>query len=84
MDQDKEIEKLRRGIDDLDRELIDVLARRMKFVASIRKLRKEPVDDDRHGEVLQTRPSWGSSRDLSANFIRDLFERILKFTEKNE
>ena len=84
MDQDKELERLRKSIDDLDRELIDVLARRMKFVETIQRYKKGIVDPERHGEIMRTRPTWGSSRNLSGNFVRELFERILRYTEKKE
>ena len=85
---DKMLEKLRKSVDDLDRELIEVLAQRMKFVETIRAHKKksgsDPLDKERHDEILHTRPNWGSNRNLSTNFVRELFERILRYTEKNE
>lgn len=78
----RELEKLRQKIDDSDRDIIEALANRMKVVEEVRTYKKannmDAFDEERQQDVLSTRVAWGRSRNLSANFIRELFERILR------
>lgn len=71
------LETLREKIDELDQELIDTLAERMKVINQIGEYKKENnvtvFQLERFQEIIRTRPEWGQKQQLTPEFITELF-----------
>jgi chorismate mutase len=78
----RELEKLREKIDSADRELLEVLSKRMRLVEAIGELKRaeglEIEDKARWDDLLHKRVSWAGGLHLSSELIRDIFELIHK------
>ena len=74
------INQLRRQIDELDNQLIDLLSRRMRVCREIGIYKKEHdmtvVQTERYNELLQQRASQGEACGMSPAFISHVFESV--------
>ncbi len=77
---EEEIKKLRDSIDDLDKEIVDAIAKRMTLVKQVGELKKknnvEVVQNDRWQQLLKSRMSWSSESGMSAEEIKELFTTL--------
>lgn len=71
---------LRKDIDELDDELIDLLAKRMRISRKIGEYKKEHdmaiVQTKRYSEILDKRGAQGSLKGIEAECIKNIFEHI--------
>ena len=76
----KTLEELRKEIDVIDEELLQVLAKRMHIVREIGKLKKEhnitPLDEDRWQEVLHQIIETAKKHNLPETSIKKIYELI--------
>ncbi len=76
------LKKFRQEIDEIDRELLAIMAKRVNLVREIGKVKKEnninPLDSKRWKEVLESRLSIAKSLNLSEEFIKNLYVLIHK------
>lgn len=88
-----QLELIREQIDDVDRELLEILSRRMSLVekaGEYKKLNNVTVfQRERWKKVFETRPEWAQALRLNPDFAKDLFqlihtESIKKQTEVKE
>ncbi len=74
------ITQLRKQIDELDNEIMDVLARRMKVCREIGYYKKEHnmtvLQTNRYNEILNKRGAQGALSGMDAEFIARVFENI--------
>ena len=74
------LKDLRQEIDELDNELIDLLAKRMKVCRSIGEYKKESgmtiVQTRRYSEILDKRGAQGSLLGIDTQCIKNIFEHI--------
>jgi len=74
------LKDLRQEIDELDNELIDLLAKRMKICRSIGEYKKESgmtiVQTRRYSEILDKRGAQGSLLGIDTHCIKNIFEHI--------
>jgi len=81
-----EIERLRKRIDEIDQELVDLLCKRFSVVKELgeikRKAKLPPVDVGRRTRVLRNAERFAAKGGLDPSFTRSLFERILTYSEK--
>lgn len=74
------IEELRKQIDEIDAELIDVLARRAQVVTAIGTWKKQlglnSRDDRRFQEVLEDRIKQGKNQGIPADVISKIWHEI--------
>lgn len=74
------LQNFRDQINGVDRELVDLLARRTVLVTEVGRLKKiaqlPPLDPIRWQHVLDTRTKWGSELGLDPQFIQDIYNRI--------
>lgn len=74
------LENLREKIDELDQELVDVLAERMKVVSQLGEFKRENnvtvFQLERFQEIIKTRPEWGKIKQLTPEFLVELFTAI--------
>ena len=71
---------MRKEIDDIDNELIDLLAKRMKICRNIGEYKKENgmtiVQTRRYSEILDKRGAQGSLLGIDRLCIKNIFEHI--------
>lgn len=75
-----QLEALREKIDNLDQELIEILATRSKLIEKIGEYKKENnvtvFQLERWNEIMKTRPEWGEQSQLAKEFIQELYRVI--------
>jgi len=71
---------LRKQIDELDNQLMDLLAKRMRVCREIGQYKKEHnmtvLQTARYGEILDKRGAQGSLCGMDAEFVRNIFEEV--------
>jgi|SRR5574344_127083 chorismate mutase len=71
---------LRKQIDELDNQLMDLLAKRMRVCREIGQYKKEHnmtvLQTARYGEILDKRGAQGSLCGMDADFVRKIFEGV--------
>lgn len=74
------ISQLRSQIDDLDNQLMDLLAKRMRVCREIGQYKKEHnmtvLQTNRYNEILDKRGAQGALCGMSSEFIKQVFEMI--------
>lgn len=79
---------LRREIDELDNQLLDVLAKRMRISREIGVYKKEHnmaiLQTNRYGEILEKRIANGMKLDMSEEFLRIVLEAIHEESVRNQ
>lgn len=74
------IHMLRKQIDELDNQLIELLAKRMRVCREIGQYKKEHnmtvLQTSRYNEILDKRGAQGALCGMSADFIRSVFEEV--------
>lgn len=74
------LEALRKQIDELDNQLLELLAKRMRVCREIGTYKKEHnltvVQTARYTEILDKRGAQASLCGMTDSFIRDIFEHI--------
>ena len=79
-ESDKSLENLREQIDELDHELLCVLAKRMDIVREVGKYKQErgipPLDEKRWQEVLRSKLLLALSLNISEKFIENIYNLI--------
>lgn len=84
---DNELERLRRKVDSIDEELLEVVAKRMRLIERIGIYKKENnitiFQPQRLTEIRETRTMFGSKLKLEADFVRrllkDLHDESIRF-----
>ena len=79
-DGQEELNWLRAEIDDLDEQLWDTIAQRMKVSKRIGKWKKQhgipPLQPLRYQEILEQRQQWATKNGLSKSFVEQLWNTI--------
>ena len=74
------IRQLRHRIDELDNQLMDLLAKRMRICREIGQYKKEHnmtvLQTKRYSEILAKRGAQGAQCGMSADFVANVFEHI--------
>ena len=74
------IHVLRKQIDELDNQLIELLAKRMRVCREIGQYKKEHnmtvLQTSRYNEILDKRGAQGALCGMSADFVRSVFEEV--------
>ena len=78
---DMELEDLRKRIDELDCELLDVISRRlalMPMVADVKREQNAPVNqEDRERELMEGMRKMAQERGMSADFVERIMAEII-------
>ena len=76
----KNLNELRRQIDECDNDLMDILAKRMRVCREIGTFKKEHnmtiLQTGRYNEILDKRGAQGSLCGMDADFVKQVFELI--------
>lgn len=71
---------LRKKIDNIDKEIIQLLVKRLAIVAKIAKYKKgnnmEVLQKSRWGSILRSRKAWADRKKISKTFIENIFRLI--------
>ena len=74
------LSEIRESIDDVDKEIIDVIAKRIGLVEKIGEFKKEQdlttFQVDRWNEIFTSRLDWAIEKGLDKDFIEDLYKVI--------
>lgn len=77
-----ELTTLRASIDELDRNLIHLLAKRQKLARSVATLKIQDNmalwAEKRVDSILKTRAQWAKEYEMNPRLIEDLFRRIIE------
>jgi isochorismate pyruvate lyase len=78
----RNLDEIRSCIDSIDKDLIDILSKRMSYVHAASKFKKNNSDvraDDRVKLMLETRKMWAKESGIDQDFIAELFGAITSF-----
>ena len=74
------LDEIREGIDDVDKEIVDIISKRIELVKKIGEFKKEQdlttFQVDRWNEVFKSRIDWAIEKGLEKDFIKDLYKVI--------
>ncbi|RPH02131.1 MAG: 3-deoxy-7-phosphoheptulonate synthase [Amoebophilaceae bacterium TMED152] len=74
------LDEIREGIDDVDKEIVDIISKRIELVKKIGEFKKEQdlttFQVDRWNEVFKSRMDWAKEKGLEKDFIEDLYKVI--------
>ena len=76
----KTLEELRKEIDEIDEELLNILSKRMDVVRAIGKVKKEnnrnPLDEKRWNDVLERIKSKSKNLSISEELVKKIYDEI--------
>ena len=74
------LNEIRESIDEVDKEIVDVIAKRIALVEKIGEFKKETdlttLQVDRWNEIFKSRLDWAIEKGLDKDFIEDLYKVI--------
>jgi chorismate mutase len=74
------LDEIRDDIDDVDKEIIDIISKRIQLVEKIGEFKKEQdlttFQVDRWNEIFKSRIDWAKGKGLDKDFIEDLYKVI--------
>lgn len=82
------LNKCRKDIDKIDKDIINLLSKRMKIAKKIGNFKqKEAIDikdKKREKEVLKRVKKYGKSQKIDLKFVEDLYKKIIENSRKIE
>ena len=87
MDSGSELQSLRREIDEIDRQLLALLARRMRLVLRVGDYKREheiPVYDPERERAILDRLAAHAPSPLTADSVKRVFERLIDESRRLE
>lgn len=83
-DRAPDLRETRDLIDDLDRNLVQIIARRAQFARRAGRakanLGKEVIDPERERQVLEVRKGWALDEGLDPDGVAEIFESVMRFS----
>lgn len=83
-----QLNDLRKQIDELDKQMIALLAKRMSVVKEVGEYKKQnnipPLDEKRWQEVLQSRIAIAEKLGLSGKLVSEIYEVIHRYALEME
>ena len=74
------LQHLREQIDEIDRELVEVIARRMNLIDDIAKYKKKEnisvFQLERWKEIISSRPEWGNKLGINNHLVEEIYKAI--------
>jgi isochorismate pyruvate lyase len=78
----KNIAEIRESIDDIDKQIIELIGKRYQYVKEIVKFKKNQVDVEakpRYEEVLKIRREWAQNEGLSADVVESMYKTMIQY-----
>jgi chorismate mutase len=83
--EDRSLDELRREIEDIDREIVELIARRTYVadtVAAVKKERDLPTTDEGQEERVMERAGENAERfDVDANLVKAIFRLLIELNK---
>lgn len=77
------IEEVRYEIDNIDQEIIRLLAVRFGYVREVVKYKEKSADGieatDRKNQVFQTRRQWAEAQGLNPDVVEEIYRRLVQY-----
>ncbi|RPH69029.1 hypothetical protein EHM76_07375, partial [bacterium] len=76
------IEEIRNEIDQIDQQIINSLGKRLQFVKSIVRFKKDEEDilaRKRYEQVLEERRTWAIEKGLDPDVIEELYKSMVRY-----
>jgi chorismate mutase len=75
-----ELEGIRDQIDETDKELLEVLSRRLELVKKVGQYKRDKnvaiFQLERWNKIIENRPLWGKKLNLDAEFVKSIYQEI--------
>lgn len=75
-----DLQELRNQIDEIDRELVEIIARRMQVIDQVADYKKKKniaiFQLERWKNIIQSRPTWANKLGLDTTLIEDIYKAI--------
>ena len=75
-----ELEGIRDQIDETDKELLEVISRRLELVRKVGQYKKDKnvaiFQLERWNKIVENRPLWGKKLNLDADFVKSIYQNI--------
>jgi isochorismate pyruvate lyase len=81
------IEEIRRCLDEIDFQIIELLGKRLSYIKEIVKFKldeKEIIANARQKEVINLRREWAENNELDPGLIEKLYKTLIEFNIKKE
>jgi chorismate mutase len=81
------IKEVRAAIDKIDREVMELLAKRQEYVCEIIRFKSDPesiVAQDRQNQLYEQRRQWAEELDLSPEMIDEVFKTMVRHNIQKE
>lgn len=84
----EELANIRKEIDIIDKEIIELLAKRLSLMPKISRYKKiknlEICDSKREEELLNSKLEIGKEKGLREEYIQDIFKRIIEESHNSQ
>ena len=86
--EENKLTEFRKQIDAIDKQIVELLGKRMEFVKEVGKYKKEnnilPLDASRWEAVLQSKMQLANEIGLDEQVIKDIYNRIHEYALQME
>jgi chorismate mutase len=86
-EKNESLENIRLEIDRIDKQIIDLLSRRLTFAiktANYKKFRHSLLDEERYKELIAKRKEWSLKTGLDPAVIEEIFTIIHEYCHKEQ
>ena len=84
-EEDYDLDELRHEIADIDREIVDLIARRTYVASTIAKVKSEqgmPITDEEQEELVMDRAGRNAERfDVDSNLVKAIFRLLIELNK---
>jgi len=83
----RNIEEIRKEIDDIDHDILRLIGKRFSYIKAIIKYKKKPDDvraKERHSEVISERRSFAESLELDPDVIENVYQILMDYSIKTQ
>lgn len=81
------MEEIRKGIDEIDYQILQLFSQRYSFVKEIVKFKTDEesvIAETRQKEVIRQRREWAEKLDLNPDLFEEIYRIVLKFNINKE
>ncbi len=81
------MEEIRKGIDEIDYQILQLFSQRYSFVKEIVKFKTDEesvIAEARQKEVIRQRREWAEKLDLNPDLFEEIYRIVMKFNVNRE
>ncbi len=76
------LKDLRKKLDEVDKELVDVIAKRIAIIPEVAEVKKEEgiprSDPEREKRILEAKRELAEEKGISPDVVEDIFQRLIQ------